>query len=442
MLNYINFDEPTPDQQASLGTNPKLQQKRLLAQLLLQQGMQQESTGGHWSRALPRATNQILGVLLGRQANEELKAQQDQDQADMTRMLAGGKPGSWTNPDTGEAKSYGGGIQGVIDAGLATNNPRLLPQVQALQFEKYKTDADLAQKMRLADYEQQLKANQKVKLGPGDVYYDPAIKQAEYTAPNKSNLLTPEEAQQKIHIGTEIAKARRPPVAQYEPVLDAAGQPVAQRNTVTGQVEADPRYKPLSPATLTNIKGKLVTIDLIKGQLEKVKVAWEKAKKGLTGPLGQYVPSRAGEAFDAAIAALQPTLRQISRTPGEGSMSDYESKLANAQLPARGKWFKSTTQAQIDQLDDLIASIESGYRGMLGNTGVPTPDGARGQGNPGTSAPASADDLNPMIPKVGKGLYLGEKDGLKFYSDVKGNQYILTPEGDWHKVKPGQQIEF
>jgi hypothetical protein len=376
MLNYINFDSK-PGQSASTVptlSDPEAQRRQLLSQILLQQGLQGERPK-RWHSALVNALSLYKGASLAKENAAELTAQQDKDRADMARMLAGGKPGSWTNPDTGEAQSYGGGTQGVIDAGLATNNPRLLQYIQALQLEKYKTDSDLAQKMRLADYEQQLKANQKVKLGPGDVFYDPVLKQAEYTAPNKSNLLTPEEAQQKIDIGTEIAKARRPPVAQYEPVLDAAGQPVAQRNTVTGQVEADPRYKPLSPATLTNIKGKLVTIDLIKKQLEKVKVAWEKAKKGLTGPLGQYVPSQSGEAFDAAIAALQPTLRQISRTPGEGSMSDYESKLANAQLPARGKWFKSTTQAQIAQLDDLVASIESGYRGMLGNGGASTTTG-------------------------------------------------------------------
>jgi hypothetical protein len=365
--NYVNFDSVSPAQQAILGSDPELQRKWAMARLLL--GQPQKPIQ-HWSDSLPNITNQILGGLLSGQAGQEMKTQVGKYQTDVAAMLEGGKGGSWTNPDTGVAKEYGGGYQGMIDEGIKRNNPALFPMIEALQFEKYKTDAALAQKKALADYEQQLKANQPVKLGPNDTYFDPGSRQAIYTAPGKSNLLTPGEAQQKIDIGTEIAKARRPPVAQYEPVLDAAGQPVAQRNTVTNQVEADPRYKPLSPATLTNIKGKLVTIDLIKGQLEKVKVAWEKAKKGLTGPLGQYVPSRAGEAFDAAIAALQPTLRQISRTPGEGSMSDYESKLANAQLPARGKWFKSTTQAQIDQLDDLVASIESGYRGMLGNGGV------------------------------------------------------------------------
>jgi hypothetical protein len=420
--NYIDFFSPSSSdaQQTMLGLDPKLQQKLEMARLLLSQ----QKPVRHWSDAIPNATNMILGSLLGGQAKQELKGVTDRYQTNMARMLAGGKEGNWTNPDTGKIQTYGGGYQGIIDAGLATSDPLLLPTIQAMQLEKYKTDADLAQKMRLAEYEQQLKANQPVKLGPNDTYFDPGSRQAIYTAPGKSNLLTPEEAQQKIDIGTEIAKARRPPVAQYEPVLDAAGQPVAQRNTVTGQVEADPRYKPLSPATLTNIKGKLVTIDLIKKQLEKVKSAWEKAKKGLTGPLGQYVPSQSGEAFDAAIAALQPTLRQISRTPGEGSMSDYESKLANAQLPARGKWFKSTTQAQIDQLDDLIASIESGYRGMLGNTGVPS--------NPGTRAPASTDDLNPTIPGIGKVLYSGEEDGFKLYTDPSsGKQYARSPEGEW-----------
>jgi hypothetical protein len=381
MPNYISFDSESPAQQVSLGTNPRLQQKRLLAQLLLQQGMQ-EPTGGHWSSALPRATNQILGALLGRQANEELKTQQDQDQADMARMLEGGRPQTWTNPDTGTEKSYGG-IDGLIDAGLKIANPRLLPQIQALQLEKYKTDADLAQKKALADYEQQLKANQPVKLGPNDTYFDPKNWQAIYTAPGKSNLLMPEEAQQKIEIGTKIAEARRRP-SQQQVIQGDGGFYAVDKNTSTATPIVNERGEPIVQSSLTpqvraKIKDKLITMQALKRQLETVKEKWAAIKNTpAAGAWGQgYLPVEKGKAFDAAVDALRPLFRQVSRTPGEGSMSDYETRLAQAPLPNRTQ-YESVTEQQIAQIEDMAAAIESGYQGMLGSGGASTTTGTTG----------------------------------------------------------------
>jgi hypothetical protein len=394
MPNYISFDSESPAQQVSLGTNPKLHQKRLLAQLLLQQGLSQRPTGGHWSNALPQAANQILGALLGRQANEELKTQQDQDQADMAKMLEGGRPQTWTNPDTGTEKSYGG-IDGLIDAGLKIANPRLLSMIQAMQLEKYKTDADLAQQKALAEYEQQLKANQPVKLGPNDTYFDPKNRQAIYTAPGKSNLLTPEEAKQKIDIGTEIAKARRRP-SQQQVIQGEGGFYAVDKSTSTATPIVNERGERIAQSSLTpqvqaKIKDKLVTMQALKRQLETVKEKWTKIKDSSSaGAFGQgYIPTEAGKGFDAAVDVLRLLFRQVSRTPGEGAMSDYETRLAQAPLPNRTQ-YESVTEQQIAQIEDMVAAIESGYQGMLGNGG-----------NSSSSVPAGEQQIiNPQTGEV------------------------------------------
>jgi hypothetical protein len=393
MPNYISFDSESPTQQAILSANPKLHQKRLLAQLLLQQGMQ-EPTSGHWSSALPKAANQILGALLGRQANEELKGQQDDYQRAYAEMLEGGRPQTWTNPDTGTERSYGG-LPGMIEKGLASGNPLLLPTIQAMQLKQAEASTELHQALELARLKARIKANEPVKLGPEDTLHYPNNPQADYTAPRKSKLLTPEEANQAIEIGTKIAEARRRP-SQPQIIQGDGGFYAVDKNTSTGTPIINERGEPIVQSSLTpqvraKIKDKLVTMQALKQQLEAVKTSWAKIKDSSSaGAFGQgYIPTEAGRGFDAAVAGLSPLFRQISRTPGEGAMSDYESRLAQAALPNRTQ-YESVTEQQIAQIEDMVAAIESGYQGMLGNGG-----------NSSSSVPAGEQQIiNPQTGEV------------------------------------------
>lgn len=114
-------------------------------------------------------------------------------------------------------------------------------------------------------------------------------------------------------------------------------------------------------------KGKLSNISLIRNQMQKVQQKFEEAKgeqvagMNATGPGVGHIPTPKGQAFDKSVADLSSFIRQLTRTPGEGAMSDYESRLAQSILPMRTT-FENVTQQQIDDLNDILNSLESGYR--------------------------------------------------------------------------------
>jgi hypothetical protein len=122
-----------------------------------------------------------------------------------------------------------------------------------------------------------------------------------------------------------------------------------------------------SPKASENIKNKLQTLKLAKAQLARIQNSWKGIKGTMaSGPkwTGQgLIPSQAGEQFDTDVEAFRQTMRSLTRTPGEGSMSDYEGKLALAALPTRGK-FEGNTERQIENLYDMISLLENGYTGM------------------------------------------------------------------------------
>jgi hypothetical protein len=123
----------------------------------------------------------------------------------------------------------------------------------------------------------------------------------------------------------------------------------------------------LTGKQLENAKGKMQTLGVLKMQLKNLQDAFNEAKGVQAGPLMGKIPTPANRKFEAAKAALYTTVRQLTRTPGEGSMSDYESRLSTGQLPDLGD-YESVTQQKIDQLADLANTIEQGYKGM-GATG-------------------------------------------------------------------------
>lgn len=150
-----------------------------------------------------------------------------------------------------------------------------------------------------------------------------------------------------------------PTTGTSAPVTGADGKPVAGKGPTT-----------LTGKQLENAKGKLLAIQVLRKQLANLQKAFDETKGLQAGPLTGKLPTPDNRKFEAAKAALYTTVRQLSRTPGEGSMSDYESRLSTAQLPDLGD-YESATQQKIDQLADLANTIEQGYTGMIpqGQTG-------------------------------------------------------------------------
>lgn len=129
-----------------------------------------------------------------------------------------------------------------------------------------------------------------------------------------------------------------------------------------------------SAASITLARGKLSSLNAITKQLDRAEAALGKAK--YTGPIAGRLPggiSGADDAADAAIAGLSPLVRQLTRVPGEGAMSDYESRLAQGELPNRSQTREGRKEA-IDQLRALVDQTRAGYSDVLGAVGQTPPD--------------------------------------------------------------------
>lgn len=124
----------------------------------------------------------------------------------------------------------------------------------------------------------------------------------------------------------------------------------------------------LSQKDQTTAKMKLTTVRLAKAQLAKIKEAFVEGRKGILpnafGPGQGLAPTPAGKMFDARVNQMRSTLTALTRVPGVGAMSDYETKLDQAKFPERNTW-ESVTEDQIRGLEDQLALIEAGYTDLL-----------------------------------------------------------------------------
>lgn len=129
----------------------------------------------------------------------------------------------------------------------------------------------------------------------------------------------------------------------------------------------------ISAKDATTARQKLTQIKSARQQLTAAREAFDKLKGSYSAGLGgQYLPTAGGQAFDRAIANLAPLLTAVTRVPGIGAMSDYESRLQNAALPSRGTYEDVTVQ-QFDDLARLFDTVEQGYNELLsGGQAAPT----------------------------------------------------------------------
>lgn len=170
--------------------------------------------------------------------------------------------------------------------------------------------------------------------------------------------------------------------------IAAAGLPAgtsAQRDTVTGKIDVLSKRDNtgvLSQKDATTAKMKLNTVALARQQLNKIRDAFEGEKDpktgqrtpgtGIQGTLsagpswtGQGIaPTEAGKKFDQRVNQMRSTLTALTRVPGVGAMSDYETKLDQAKFPTRGE-YESVTLDTLNNLDDQLSLIETGYRDLL-----------------------------------------------------------------------------
>jgi hypothetical protein len=108
-------------------------------------------------------------------------------------------------------------------------------------------------------------------------------------------------------------------------------------------------------------------MDRIQPQVDRVRALYNENLRG-TGPLksiGEYMPTQANARFDNAVAGLRTLVRPAQRTPGEGAMSDFESKLAIQNLPSRYS-FDSANEEALDGLQTFLDTSRASYSKRLG----------------------------------------------------------------------------
>lgn len=194
----------------------------------------------------------------------------------------------------------------------------------------------------------------------------------------------------------EITKAGLPPGT------------AAQIDESTGKIDVITKRDTtgvLSQKDAATAKNKLTAVKLAKQQLQRIKDAFAEGTGGV-GPnaFGGYggvqamLPTVLGKKFDARVDQMRSTLTALTRTPGVGSMSDYETKLDQSKFPARGDR-EAVTADKIQGLEDMLATIESGYTSLLSGgapeAASPAAPAAGGQGPVRVNSPQEAMALPP-----------------------------------------------
>ena len=179
--------------------------------------------------------------------------------------------------------------------------------------------------------------------------------------------------------------------------VGADGKPVFFQTNKDGQVSVVPDVAPPPKATLTGkdlaaVNGKIQAAQNLKRQLADARARFAQIKGTLAaGPITGMNPfSEQGQQFDASIDALRSTVTALTRTPGVGAMSDYETRLDQAKIPTRGK-YESTTEQQLQELETFADNIIQGYSDMAGTP--PARAGASGSWDGSDRRKPSADPL-------------------------------------------------
>ncbi|HEX7114963.1 MAG TPA: hypothetical protein VF193_07510 [Steroidobacter sp.] len=208
----------------------------------------------------------------------------------------------------------------------------------------------------------------------------------------------------------EIVRPRAPEKPQTErpsfrlltpEEVQQAGLPAgtsAQMDMSTGKVDVLSKRDNtgvLSQKDATTARQKLTMIQVAKKQIADIRKAFEEGTKGLNafGPVQGLLPTQQGKKFDAAVDRMRSTLTALTRVPGVGAMSDYETRLDQAKFPKRTA-YESVTEEQIQGIEDLLQTLESGYRGLLsGGAAQPQEQQEPQRGPPRITSDAEYDAL-------------------------------------------------
>lgn len=169
------------------------------------------------------------------------------------------------------------------------------------------------------------------------------------------------------------------------PVVDAQGNVVAYE-PIPGSARADSAGKAaalLTPTQRGNVVQNYQMLPSLYQQWQRTKQLSDQLKTGTVGKgyLGGMIPGAVlggvADQYDKSEALLRQMLRRFTRTPGEGSFSDYETRLLGATIPTRSDSVEGRDEA-LSNLRNLILQTRKGYADLLrGGQRSPVPDKQR-----------------------------------------------------------------
>lgn len=208
-----------------------------------------------------------------------------------------------------------------------------------------------------------------------------------------------------------------PPKSQIVGGSGHAKAPAGYRYTDDGDLEAIPGgpadKPPVDPdaiklnsgdrKNISNLRQSLGALDAIEAQLNTVDEGWKKIKGSAfsAGPGTQLNPlTEDGKQFDAAVGQLGPLMRQLTRVPGEGAMSDYETKLLERATLNRGD-FESVTEEKLKNLRQLVNETRQARTAALDVYGVDANGEPKAKKEP-NAAPKQSYKVGDIITEGGK----------------------------------------
>lgn len=156
-------------------------------------------------------------------------------------------------------------------------------------------------------------------------------------------------------------------------------------NAARGGLSATDAYK---------VRQRLAMVPSIRQSYETVRAAAERLiAAGYNGPVAGRIPPEfvpLADQFESAVAQLRSQARGLTKVAGEGSISDFETKLNNATFPGRTQTAAGIRQS-LNGIGSLLDSTEKSY-GALIQPQRP-PDGIA-RPRPGQAAPITATGPN------------------------------------------------
>ncbi len=208
------------------------------------------------------------------------------------------------------------------------------------------------------------------KAGIGPAEPEPSFEQMQ--GPNGSTIVKRGDKWQIVEPRQDKPQPQFRPMRPEE--IAASGLPpgtAAQVNDSTGQISVLSKRdatSSLSQKDAATAKQKMTTIVLARQQLQNIQQRFNDLKDTFSaGPGGSKLPTPKGQSFDRAVDQMRSTLTALTKVPGIGAMSDYETRLDQSKFPSRGD-YENVTQQQIDDIRMMLDTLDQGYRGLLEGT--------------------------------------------------------------------------